>query len=243
MILEANLSAAASSTIPLAPDDEDLRLPQRPVLPPSEVPSQSRPSAPTAVTQNTAPSRPSTASSAAQTPPLPPTPAAREAANREEELSRREFEINRRERDLKTREEALRSLETDVESKIRAGELTKNELNSLIARNQAILDEQKTLKEQQQKEEDVRKAASVEHLVAAFKTMKPEEAGLLISSMDDSVAVSILSAMPGPNAGRILANVTPDKAARLVKSLSQNKLDPMAILDAQPQTSGQLPAN
>ncbi|MDR1677836.1 MAG: hypothetical protein LBS44_05525, partial [Deltaproteobacteria bacterium] len=74
-----------------------------------------------------------------------------------------------------------------------------------------------------------------QHLVTAFKGMKPEQAGVLISSMDDTVAVSILSAMPGSNAGKILAMVNPEKAARLVKSISEQRIDPKALLEASPQ--------
>jgi flagellar motility protein MotE (MotC chaperone) len=154
---------------------------------------------------------------------------------RAEELSRREFELNRREAQLNAREEALKSLEADVNAKLAASERSKGELTTLIARNQAILDEQKAVREQQRKEDEELKDARIQHLVAAFKGMKPEQAGTLISSMDDMVAVSILSAMPGSNAGKILAMVTPDKAARLVKSISEQRIDPKAILEAAPQ--------
>jgi flagellar motility protein MotE (MotC chaperone) len=154
-----------------------------------------------------------------------------------EELSRREFELNRREAQLNTREEALRALESDVNVKLAASERSKGELNSLIARNQAILDEQKAIREQQQKEDEELKDARIQHLVAAFKGMKPEQAGVLISSMDDMVAVSILSAMPGSNAGKILAMVTPDKAARLIKSISEQRIDPKVLLEAAPQVT------
>jgi flagellar motility protein MotE (MotC chaperone) len=136
---------------------------------------------------------------------------------------------------LNTREEALKALEADVNTKLTASERSKSELNDLIARNQAILNEQKALREQQQKEDEELKDARIQHLVAAFKGMKPEQAGVLVSSMDDTVAVSILSAMPGSNAGKILAQVTPDKAARLIKSISEQRIDPKALLEAAPQ--------
>ncbi|MDR1308954.1 MAG: hypothetical protein LBL95_03500, partial [Deltaproteobacteria bacterium] len=204
--------ASAEASIPLPPGDEDLRQPQRP-------PS----------TQNALPDGASPGTTPAPPPPqgqgvpqLPPNVASQNNA-KSEELSRREFELNRREAQLNTREEALKTLETDVNSKLLASERSKGELTELVARNQAILDEQKALRAQQQQEDEQLKDARIEHLVTAFKGMKPEQAGVLISSMDDSVAVSILSAMPGSNAGKILAMVTPDKAARLVKSISEQR--------------------
>jgi flagellar motility protein MotE (MotC chaperone) len=161
---------------------------------------------------------------------------------REEELSRREFELNRREKDLDTREQALRALEADVTTRIKSSEGERAQLGELIARNQAILDEQKALREQKRQEDDALKDARVEHLVAAFKGMKPEQAGALMNSMDDAVAVAILSAMPGSNAGKILANVVPDKAARLVKSISEQRIDPKVLLEAGSPPAGGEPS-
>jgi flagellar motility protein MotE (MotC chaperone) len=211
-------AAAADPAIPLAPGDEDLTRPQRP------------PSARAAPAANG-----SAAPAAARpaNPPLAPN-AANQSNAREEELSRREFELNRRAAMLDTREEALRNLQAGLDSKLALSERAKTEMEGLVARNQAILDEQKAVREQQRQEEEQLKDARIEHLVAAFKSMKPEQAGVLISSMDDLVAVSILSAMPGSNAGKILAMVTPDKAARLVKSISEQRIDPKAILQAAP---------
>ncbi|MDR2301834.1 MAG: hypothetical protein LBF38_07335 [Deltaproteobacteria bacterium] len=233
--------AAADAVIPLPPGDEDLRRPQRPPSAQNNAAPRSSGSAtlPAPAPQPVVGPSPGTGAN----PQLPPnvnvsnsaqTGSAQNSA-RAEELAKKEFDLNRREAALNAREEALKTLEADVNTKLASSERSRGELNSLIARNQAILDEQKALKEQQQKEDEELKDARIQHLVAAFKGMKPEQAGLLISSMDDMVAVSILSAMPGSNAGKILAMVTPDKAARLVKSISEQRIDPKAILEAAPQ--------
>ncbi|MDR2387398.1 MAG: hypothetical protein LBE80_07445 [Deltaproteobacteria bacterium] len=230
--------AAAEAVIPLPPGDEDLRRPQRP---PSAQTSSAPRGAASSASSLPAPAAqraPGANQAPANNPGLPPNLGPSSSAQnnaRAEELAKKEFELNRREAALDAREEALKSLEADVNLKLSASERSRGELTSLIARNQAILDEQKALKEQQQKEDEQLKDARIQHLVAAFKGMKPEQAGLLISSMDDMVAVSILSAMPGSNAGKILAMVTPDKAARLVKSISEQRIDPKAILEAAPQ--------
>lgn len=237
------LAVSADAVIPLPPADEDLRLPQRPPSAqnaglPAPAPLAAPGAAP-GTDSGTAPGSVNTGTGAGQANPgLPPNVGGQgmdQNGTRAEELSRREFELNRREAQLNAREEALKSLEADVNAKLAASERSKGELTTLIARNQAILDEQKAVREQQRKEDEELKDARIQHLVAAFKGMKPEQAGTLISSMDDMVAVSILSAMPGSNAGKILAMVTPDKAARLVKSISEQRIDPKAILEAAPQ--------
>jgi flagellar motility protein MotE (MotC chaperone) len=148
-----------------------------------------------------------------------------------EELARREFEIQRREQQLDTREDAIRQLEADVNRRVREAEAAEGQVQELLARNDAILAEQRSVREDQQKRDDALKSERVEHLVAAFKGMKPEQAGNLINSMDDAVAVAILSAMPGSNAGKILAMVSPDKAARLVKAISEQRVDPRVLLE------------
>ncbi|MDR1086543.1 MAG: hypothetical protein LBP22_17220 [Deltaproteobacteria bacterium] len=199
----------AANSIPLPPGEEDLRSPQAPVRPATPTPAQAQPGQ--------------------SLPPPPANPSAGEAG----EISRRSFELTRRETQLNTREQALKEMEANANSRSALAEKSIAELKDLISRNEAILDEQKALRQQQKTEEDALKDARVEHLVLAFKGMKPEQAGQLINSMDDAVAVSILSAMPGSNAGKILAMVQPDKAARLIKSISEQRIDPKTILEQQ----------
>ncbi len=109
-------------------------------------------------------------------------------------------------------------------------ETSRSEIQTMTQRNEAILAEQKALREQQQKDDETQRDARIEHLVIAYKGMKAEQAGSLINSMEDDVAVDILSAMPGRNAGLILANVNPEKAARLTKAISEKRIDPNLLL-------------
>ncbi|MDR1036840.1 MAG: hypothetical protein LBT40_09760, partial [Deltaproteobacteria bacterium] len=201
--------AAQAGTIPLPPGDDSLLAPQRPATPP---PAVQAPAAREPVALAPPPVSPGGASS--------------------EELARREFDVTRREQQLNTREAAIRQLETEVNARLREAEAREASVQEVLARNDAILAEQKSLREEQQKRDDALKSERVEHLVAAFKGMKPEQAGNLINSMDDSVAVAILSAMPGSNAGKILAMVSPDKAARLVKAISEQRVDPRVLLES-----------
>jgi flagellar motility protein MotE (MotC chaperone) len=130
-------------------------------------------------------------------------------------MGEREKALELREERLKEREKALAALESDLNVRMVEIEETRKKLAELVTKQEALVDEQKILKN-----------ARIDHLVTAYKGMRPERAGSLVNSLDDDVAVLILSAMPGRNAGQILAYVDPEKAARLTKAISERK-DPM----------------
>ncbi|MEW6264157.1 MAG: hypothetical protein AB1641_13880 [Thermodesulfobacteriota bacterium] len=129
-----------------------------------------------------------------------------------EALKAREDDLNRREARLKERETALDLLEKELAKRMSEIEATRKQLADLVKKHQELVDEQKKLKD-----------ARIEHLVTAYKGMRPEKAGALMNSLDDDVAVEILSAMPGRSAGQILAYIEPAKAARLTKAISERK--------------------
>ncbi len=124
-------------------------------------------------------------------------------------IQEREKTLAAQEERLKEREKALDELEKDLYERLNEIEAQRKELAALVQKQEALLAEQKQLKN-----------ARIEHLVTAYKGMRPEKAGTLVNSLEDDVAVRILSAMPGRNAGQILAFVEPTKAARLTKAIS-----------------------
>ncbi|UQZ89315.1 hypothetical protein C4J81_08945 [Deltaproteobacteria bacterium Smac51] len=146
------------------------------------------------------------------------------------QLRSREQELAQKEAMLASKEEALKTLELELNRRLEAMETTRADIQTMTQRNEAILAEQKALREQQKKDDEMLRDARIEHLVIAYKGMKAEQAGNLINSMEDDVAVAILSAMPGRNAGLILANVIPEKAARLTKAISEKRIDPNLLL-------------
>ncbi|MDR2947211.1 MAG: hypothetical protein LBV79_10770 [Candidatus Adiutrix sp.] len=213
MVLGQSASPEAAqnpSAIPLPPGSDDLLTPSVQFPEPA--------ASPAAVSNN---------NSAA---PLPPSQPAASSSVRA-----REQDLARKESMLATKEEALSSLENELNRQLAASEASRSEMESMVKRNEAILSEMKALREQQKVEEEQQKDARIEHLVIAYKGMKPEQAGALVDSLDDDVAVSILSAMPGRNAGQILAFVNPDKAARLTKAISERRIDPNLLLADQPE--------
>lgn len=152
-----------------------------------------------------------------------------------------ERDLNKREMALKARESALNTLAEDLNRKLADLEAAKVEMETLVRRNEALLAEQKRLKDEQAAQEEELKSARIEHLVTAYRSMKPEQAANLVNSMDDEIAVAILGAMPGRNAGLILAFVNPEKAARLTKSISERRLDPTLLLNQADNVAAQPP--
>lgn len=130
-----------------------------------------------------------------------------------EALKRREDALKIKEQQLNERSKALDILEKELKDRLTEIDETRNRLEELVAKHEKLVKEQQVLKD-----------ARIEHLVTAYKGMRPEKAGKLVDSLDDEVAVQILSAMPGRNAGQILAFVEPEKAARLTKAISDRKL-------------------
>lgn len=139
-------------------------------------------------------------------------------------LKTREDALALREERLNEREKALNILEQDINDRLAQLQAKHEELAALVRRQEELVQEQKQIKD-----------ARIEHLVAAYKGMRPEKAGSLVNSLDDDVAVRLLAAMPGRNAGQILAFVNPEKAARLTKAISdmrQSQGLPMPAEDA-----------
>ena len=208
-------AAQSTATIPLPPGGDDLLTPAAQL--PAASPGATGSSRPSANNQGVAP--------------LPPD----QSAGTSQNVRAREQELARKEAMLATKEEALSSLESELNRQLAATEASRSEMEAMVKRNEAILTEMKALREQQKTEDELQKDARIEHLVIAYKGMKPEQAGNLVNSLDDDVAVSILSAMPGRNAGLILGYVNPDKAARLTKAISEKRIDPNLLLADQPE--------
>lgn len=173
--------------------------------------------------------------------PLPPNVAA-PSTEALRDIRTREQALTRKEADLGTREEALSALEAELRRRMEASETFRAENEALLKRNEAVLAELKALKEEQEKEETLQKDARIQHLVTAYGGMKPEQAGNLVNSLDDDVAVNILAAMSGRKAGLILAFVNPEKAARLTKAISDMRLDPNMLLTDNANPLGGAPA-
>ncbi|MBW2623242.1 MAG: hypothetical protein JRD68_10080, partial [Deltaproteobacteria bacterium] len=132
-------------------------------------------------------------------------------------LDGKETNLKEKEQRLQEEEEALQVLKDQL--KVHLAEVN-TKLAELAGQKKALtglVTEYKKLIAQQKALEDAR----ITHLVKAYSGMRAENAAKLVNSLDDYVAVRILSAMSGRAAGQIMSFVLPEKAARLTKMLSE----------------------
>lgn len=135
-------------------------------------------------------------------------------------LERRKLQLDDREQALKEREEALKSVEKETRERVAR---LSDQLQELIRQKEALLQREVGLMAERQKQLEAQKTvedARIGHLAKAYGAMRPESAGQLVNSLDDDVAVRILSVMNSRAAGQIMSYVTPDKAAKLTKKLA-----------------------
>lgn len=113
-----------------------------------------------------------------------------------------------REQMLDKREADLRALEGEVDAKLK-------ELRALESKVQNMLNEGNELQ-----------GAKQAHLLDVYTNMKPKQAAQVLETLDDTIAVKILSGMTGRKAGEILSLVRADRAAKLSVALTKLQLGP-----------------
>lgn len=111
-------------------------------------------------------------------------------------------EVQRREKELDQREKELKTLRGEVEKKL-------NELKLLRQKVQKMLAEKK-------KEGKKR----VKELSRIYQRMNPAKAALALNSLEQDLAVDILSQMRDRAAGKVLNYMSKEKAAEISKAFS-----------------------
>ncbi|MCS7203119.1 MAG: hypothetical protein NZ809_01520 [Thermodesulfovibrio sp.] len=109
---------------------------------------------------------------------------------------------------LTIEEERLKILKEDIEKRTEELKKLKEEVDLKIKEQQAI-------KEQLEKA----KQENYQKLAKIYESMPPEEAALRIERLDEETAVLLLLAIKPRQAGKILANMNPEKAASLSKKI------------------------
>lgn len=105
--------------------------------------------------------------------------------------------------ELDKREADLRTLEHEVDAKLKELKAMETKIQKLLDSATAIQDEKML------------------HLVDVYSNMKPKQAGQILETLDETIAVNILAGMSGRKAGEILSTVTPAKAATLSEALTR----------------------
>ena len=109
---------------------------------------------------------------------------------------------------LDRQEQALKAMETDLNARLA-------KLQALETLLQGMLAEAKTIKD-----------GRMRHLIDVYTNMKPKQAASVLETLDENVAVKILSGMKGRQAGEVLTNVTAKKAAKLSEELTKLQVGP-----------------
>jgi flagellar motility protein MotE (MotC chaperone) len=113
-------------------------------------------------------------------------------------------DLEAREQKLKAREAALRERETELDSQQTAVKEQVSKLDAYRAEVQGV--HAKDLAEREEK---------VSKLIETFESMSPKAAAAVIGGVDDELAVTALSRLTNVKAGKILANLKPEKSSRL----------------------------
>lgn len=135
---------------------------------------------------------------AAQAAPAPQTPLAGSPSDAPsaEALRRKQDELARK-------EIALKSMEQDLNERLEKLQTIEKQIKSMLEQADAMRDQK------------------LKHLIEAYANMKPKQAADVIATLDEDVAVRILSGMKGKMAGEILNFVEPKKAAKLSVALTK----------------------
>ncbi|MBT8764161.1 hypothetical protein KFV02_09475 [Desulfohalobiaceae bacterium Ax17] len=111
--------------------------------------------------------------------------------------------LKAKEKELAQKEQGLKLLEKELNAKLK-------QLQKVEARLKKMLEEANVLKDKK-----------IKHLVDMYANMKPKQAAQVLSTVDEDLAVKILSGMRGRKAGEILSYVEAKKAAKLSEKLTQ----------------------
>ena len=136
---------------------------------------------------------------------------AQQAASREIDLDilksieQKEQDLKKREQVLKKQEEELKLLTVEIEKKLSKIKSAQSRIEELVALREDLVEK------------------SIKHLVKVYSSMKPAEAGPLIEKLDKGITIQILSKMKGKDAGKILARVNPNLAAKLSEEIAKRK--------------------
>jgi flagellar motility protein MotE (MotC chaperone) len=121
------------------------------------------------------------------------------------QLDQRRVELEQRKQILDDKERELQAQAQLVAEKV-------TELKALIAKLSTL-----------RKDKDHKYEARMEQLASVYSAMAPNEAGSLISKLDDEVGLGLLERMPGKRMAQILGVMDQNRALELTKSLTSRK--------------------
>jgi flagellar motility protein MotE (MotC chaperone) len=122
-------------------------------------------------------------------------------------LQRKEEALDRREQTLVAREADLRAAEEKMAERLAELNRLREEINALLT------------------DLDTEREARVVGLIKKFEAMRPPQAAAILEQTEESITLEILERMNNSKAGKILAAMKPEKAARYASRLGKAALD------------------
>ncbi len=121
-------------------------------------------------------------------------------------ISEKWAEIREKKQALARKEEELLQLEKTLDAKLAESRQIQDDIRRMLD------------------EADVLKDKKIKHLIDVYSNMKAKQAALVLESLEEDIAVKILSGMRGRKAGEILSYVAPKKAALLSERLTDLRI-------------------
>jgi len=122
-----------------------------------------------------------------------------------EAVKKEKIDLAKKEEKMKEEEKRLNELKETIDLKMKEYQALRTELESLVKRLEQF-------------DED-----NFKNLVKVYESMRPEEAGPLMSSLKEETAIKIFSQMNNKKAAKILPFVEPKKATRISEALMKKK--------------------
>jgi flagellar motility protein MotE (MotC chaperone) len=110
--------------------------------------------------------------------------------------------LNKERDDLENKKKELKRLESEVDKKL-------DQLNQMRVRIEKLL-----------VEKEAKEAKKIQELAKMYEKMTAEKAAMILSSVDQELAISILAKMKTKSAAKILNNIEREKAAKLSTAFS-----------------------
>ena len=104
---------------------------------------------------------------------------------------------------LQKERKRLTALEKEIDAKLSRLTKMQDEIQSKLAEHKTVQD------------------SRIKHLIKIYTTMPPKKAAALIERLDMKVIIALFSKMKGENVGRILPNVSAEKAAKISERLAK----------------------
>ncbi|SCY80618.1 MotE family protein [Desulfoluna spongiiphila] len=119
---------------------------------------------------------------------------------------------------IRLEEKKLKELKTELEATRETLETLRRQIETSLSRLEA---KEKTVNEAQRLEEEKK----IKQLVKLYSSMKPKQAAAIVNSMDIVIAERLFMNLKGDVAGKILAYVEKEKAARISERLAETLAD------------------